>query len=138
MPAVKRSLYIEQGATWALGFTWYHIAVDGEGNPILDPDGNPTRGDPYWTNNFVGITADMQIRETVSKPVLTEASTDNGKIVISANGRVDIVLSDEDTMLLTKPKAVYDLEIQLTSVDRRRVLQGPVQVSLNVTREVTP
>jgi hypothetical protein len=135
MAAVTRPLFIEQGATFTLGFSWCR------NGPIDPATGNPTAGDPYDLTN---CTARMQIRKTLSGPVLLAAATDSpltaSHITLGGVlGRVDIVLIDADTALLTTRTGGYDLEIQFPSVDDApgrvvRVLEGPVTVDLNWTR----
>lgn len=134
MTAVKRDLYIEQGATYSISFTWY----SGD-----DPD-NP--GPPI---DLTGANARMQIRKTLtsSTPLLSLVSADVGPVAArialgGVAGTVVITMTDEDTMLLTSKSAVYDLEIELptnspvTPFDDPvyRILQGKVTVDLNVTR----
>ena len=136
MTAVVRTLYIEQGATYPCGFNCYH--------EVLPPTVPPT---PDLANPWLfpaGTSARMQIREFVGAPVLVEASTLNGRIVLGAtDGRIDITLTDADTDLLTVEAAVYDLEVVYpvpitlppTEPVVVRVLQGPVVVSPNVTTD---
>jgi len=149
MPAVPKPLYVEQGATFFLGFNWHRQAVDEAGNPILDAEGNPVPGAPY---DLAGCTARMQIRKRLGDPVLvtaTSASSGEGAERIKLEpdrideptGRIEITLTDEDTNKLDLKAAVYDLEIEWLAkagelrphVDR--LLQGSVTVDLNVTRE---
>lgn len=143
MTAAPKDLFIEQGSTFTLGFNWHR-----EG-PI-DPDtGQPTPGDPY---DLTGCSARMQIRRKQGDPVLltaTSAAPDTpeaiaagaGRIILGgADGRIDIILTDEDTDLLSAKSAVYDLEIEWPAqpgelrprVDR--LLQGAVTVDPNVTQ----
>lgn len=135
MPAAKRDLYIEQGATFKLGFNWYGILSDGDGNPVLDENGNPQPGGPV---DLTGATARMQIRETYVGAPLLSATNANGRITLgTTNGRVDIKFPSSVTDLLTTENAIYDLEISLPDTpepDVQRVLEGKVKVSLNVTR----
>lgn len=128
MTAVVRPIYIEQGATFTMGFNWHR---DG----ALDANGNPTPGVPY---DLTGASARMQIRKTVtSTPPLIDATTENGLITLgTTDGRVDVVLSDADTDTLTVKSAVYDFEIKLADDTVHRLLQGAVTISLNVTRDV--
>jgi hypothetical protein len=138
--AVSKPLYIEQGATFTLGFTWHKAAVDGNGAPILDVNGKPTAGDPY---DLTDCKARMQIRAKQGQPALVTATTENGRIVLGGvTGRIDITLTDEDTDLLTARAALYDLEIEwplaqgATRPRVDRLLEGAVTVSPNVTQEV--
>jgi hypothetical protein len=126
MPAVQKNLYIEQGATFTLGFNWHQ-----EGAP--DADGNPTAGAAY---DITGAIVRMQARKTQQSTVLIDASTTNGKITIDGpTGRIDVKLDDDTTDLLVYKSAIYDLEIELASGDVHRLLQGSITVSPNVTQE---
>ena len=122
MTAVTRDLYIEQGATFTLGFNWYRSSTVTPGTPGLAYD-------------LTGATARMQIRRKASDPtVLVDATTENGKIVLGGvDGRIDVRLTDVDTNALTVKSAVYDFEIVL-GADTHRLLQGAVTVSPNVTQ----
>lgn len=113
MTAVNKPLYIEQGATFTLGFNWHR-----EG-PVVD--GVVTPGDPY---DLTGCTARMQIRRRQGEtPLLTATSelpvdaaavaAGAGRIRLGgATGRIDITLTDEDTDLISARTAVYDLEVE--------------------------
>lgn len=150
MPAWKRDIYIEQGATFPLGFVLHELVLDSDGEIVLDSDGNPQVGS---ARDLTGCSARMQIRPKVkSDEVLVEATTgaitsDNPtgeRIILQAGnvtGRVDVVLTDLDTDKVDVTKAVYDLEIiyPQDSGELRpfteRVLQGVVYCDLNVTRD---
>lgn len=122
MTAVPRPLYIEQGATFETGFNWHRESTTTPG----------TAGDPY---DLTGCIARMQIRKSQGSPVLVDATTTNGKIVLgTTDGRVDIVLSDDDTDMLTTKSALYDLEIEFPDGRVVRLLQGPVTVDPNITQ----
>ena len=123
MSAVNRTLEIEQGATFTLGFNWHQPdAVD----PTLP-------GTPY---DLTGWIARLQIRKSQGSPVLLDASTVNGKIVLgTTNGRVDIKFTDEDTDALTTTSALYDLELENPAGDVFRLLEGSVSISKNITQE---
>lgn len=118
MAAVNKPLYIEQGATYQLGFTWHRQGA------IVD--GVPTPGDPY---DLTGCTARMQIRKSQgSPPLVTATSLPTGEgakriFLGGSTGRVEITLTDEDTDLITSRAAVYDLEIEWP-IDQRVVTAG--------------
>lgn len=123
MPAVQKALYIEQGATFRLGFTWTQESETTPGTP----------GDPY---DITGCTARMQIRKSLSAPAFVTATTENGKIEIGdTDGHIAVYLSDEDTDLLISRTAVYDFEIEFPGGDVYRLLEGKVTISPNVTRD---
>jgi hypothetical protein len=137
MPAVQRSLYIEQGATYVLRLQWRQPDT-------TDDFGNVTQGDPY---DLTGWVSRMQIRQKQGAPALVNATTENGKITLGVDpdnpeatpdpttGRIQVVLSDEDTDLLTVKAAKYDLEVEDVSGRVYRLLQGDVTVSPNITQE---
>ena len=125
MPAVPKDLYIEQGATFALGFNWHR-----ESDPVTDP---PTAGEPY---DLAGCVARMEIRKAQQVTALVSATSDGPSpmITLGAGGRVDVKLTDEATDQLVFRTAVYDLEVELLNGDVRRLLSGTVTISPNVTQ----
>lgn len=139
MTAQKRDLYIEQGATFDWGFTWYRALLDVDGKPVLDANGNIQPGDPY---DLTGAKARMQIRKKAGDPVLVEATTESptGSPAITlggATGRVDIKLTAAMTDTLDIKTGAYDFEVEFPDGDVRRLWQGAVTVDPNVTRDVT-
>lgn len=107
---------IEQGATYLRTFTRF------ESDGVTPVD-------------LTGVKARMQIRQALrtSRPML-DATTENGMLVIGGpDGTVTLQFSAETTdKLLTD--GVYDLELVHPSGFVERILEGEVQVSLNVTR----
>lgn len=114
--AAKQNIVIEQGATFQLPLT--------------------LRGSNKRPINLTGHTAKLQIREShASLDVLMELSTTNGKITITpASGRIDIVITDEETSAITWKTAVYDLVLYAPDGTARRLIEGKVTVSEGVTR----
>lgn len=129
MPAGQYALALEQGATFRRTFTWGTA-----GTP--DIDGNPTMGTPY---DLTGCTARMQIRQAFGKPVLLSATTENGAIILhGVDGVIELDLSDTLTDAVDlRTNGRYDLEVIFPSGDVVRVLEGPVAVDLNITRDTT-
>lgn len=144
MAATEKGLYIEQGATWHLGFNWHRAEEDVNG--VIVP------GDPY---DLTGCTARMQVRRKQGDPVLfTGTSEDPGspldpeKVAAGAGriklggptGRIDITLTDEDTDLIMARSAVYDLEIEwpIKAGELRprvdRLLKGAISNDPNITQ----
>lgn len=123
MTAVPKDLTIEQGATFTLGWNWYHESTTVPGTADLD-------------NPYAPVSARMQIREFVSAPdVILELTSDAGEgIVLGLDGRFDVTLTDTMTDLLTSASAVYDFEAVLSDGSVRRLLQGAITVDPNVTR----
>lgn len=137
MTAVKKDLYIEQGSTFRLVFVW----------AAASPSDPTVAGPP---RNLAGWSAHMQIRKNQQSPTIVDASTDNGKIVLGyvpvgvdeppadpvpSNGRIAVILPDEDTDLLTVKSAFYDLEITSPQGDVYRLLEGGVTISPNITQD---
>lgn len=141
---------MEQGATWTLGFVYHLPTIDGDtGEVVVDDDGDPV---PGAAKSLAGCTARMQIRKTVKSDeaiiTATSLSLDDDpefgeRIILEAGdvtGRIDIVLTDADTDLMTITKGVYDLEVEypITGSELRpfveRVLEGAVVNTLNVTK----
>lgn len=129
MPATIRPLYIEQGATFYLSFTWH------EDGPIVD--GELTPGDPV---DLSGWTARTQVRDAVGGAVLLSATTSTQGSTIAlggVTGSVVVKFTAADTDAVTAQFGVYDLELVAPSGDVHRLLQGTVTFDPNVTREDT-
>lgn len=153
MTAWTQDIYIEQGASFPMGFVLHEAVLDVNGEIVRDEDGNPVEGP---AKDLTGYTARMQIRKNKKAEVLIEATSlplgdadptvvSNGRILLQAGsvtGRVDILLTDLDTEKMTYTKGVYDIEIvrPLQPGELRpfteRVMQGTVTCDLNVTREL--
>lgn len=119
MTAVKKDLYIEQGATFTFSFQWVRGETAETATPV----------------DLTGFTGRMQIRQAQKKPVLAEVASGDGVTLIeSAQGRVEISFSDLKTDGLTFPKAVYDLEMEAPDGTVYRLLEGNVTVSPNITQ----
>lgn len=115
MPAVKKNITIEQGATFKLVLTW----KDSKSRPI----------------NLTGYSARLQVRAALGDAaVLIDASTANGKIVLgTTNGLITVTLTDEETQALTFQSGVYDLKVTPPDGASVRLMQGSVTLSLGVT-----
>lgn len=113
----KHNITIYQGATLRDVTTWK------SGNPATPVD-------------LTGCTARMQVREKVeSVSPLLSLTTENGGIALGGvAGTVTINISAEATAALTWKSGVYDLEIEFADGFVRRLLQGSVSVSPEVTR----
>lgn len=120
MPAAKLDLYVEQGATFRRTLTWTR-SVSG-GDPV-----------PY---DLTGATARMQIRPDLVSTPFASLTTENGGISLGGTaGTIELYLSDTQTDTMTTQHGIYDLEVKFPDGDVRRVLEGSVNVSLNVTRD---
>ena len=117
MAAAKLNLLIEQGASFRKTLTWKTGTV-------------PTPVD------LTGCTARMQLRESLSSTVVVlELTTENGGIVLGGTaGTIDLSATPVQTALITSRKAVYDLEVVYSGGAVRRLVQGSVTISPEVTR----
>jgi hypothetical protein len=125
MTATNRPLYIEQGATFTLGFNWHR-----EGPTV---DGVATPGDPY---DLTGWVARMQFRKSQQAPALVSATSTDKITLGGVTGRIDVKLTDEDTDALTTRSCLYDLELESPTGDVHRLLEGAVTISPNITQDV--
>lgn len=117
MPAAKKDLYIEQGATFEFSLVW--------------------TDDADAPKDLTGYQGRMQIREKVDSETALVSLTSSpaaGITIVGAEGRVNIVISDDQTMALNIKKGVYDLEVESGTGTVYRLLQGAVTVDPNVTR----
>ncbi len=110
-------LQVYQGATWVRVLAWK------AGTPAVPVD-------------LSGCTARMQVRPRVdSADVLLELTTDNGRIVLGGDtGQVALQLTADETELLDWRQGVYDLEVEFPGGTVRRLAQGQIVVSPEVTR----
>jgi len=126
MPAAKKNLTIEQGATWRDSYTLLQPA----------PAGTPIAS--RLPVDLTGYSTRMQVRpDYASATVLLELTPANGRITITpASGKLDLYISDADTAALTftDTPAVYDLELIEPGGDVIRLLKGTVTLSPEVTR----
>jgi len=127
MPAATYDVLIEQGATFRLPFVY------GFRTGATDPATGAPVVAPY---DLTGCKARMHVRSSVnSETPLLEASSDTGGITLEPTaGKITVTLTDEQTATLTGRRAVYDLEVEYPSGDVKRVLQGKVTISAEVTR----
>jgi hypothetical protein len=124
----EEQLDVVQGATFDFEFRW-----------SLDVD-------DVVTPRPVGhMTAALQVRKSLKSPVLLEATTENGLIILGQGtepddpetGRIRFLWSGEDTMKIDVAKAVYDFELyddHESPVRTYQLLRGSVTNILNVTR----
>lgn len=113
----------------------YPITINQGETFVLPIEYVDSDGDAIDIRNY---TAKMQIRPTVaSDVVLSELTTENGKILISGlTGRIDLTIPAAETEALEAPaSAVYDLFIVSNSGIATRLLRGPVTITQAVTRD---
>ena len=84
--------------------------------------------------DLAGCSARIFIRDA-SGALLLELTTDNGRLVIAAPGRLIITLTAAETAAITWQKGRYDLELVMSNGDVTRWAEGEVVVSLEVTHE---
>ena len=113
----KLKFTIYQGATFPKRLRWRDKAA---GTPI----------------DLTGCTARMQVRAEIGSPtVLLELTTENGGITLGGTaGTIDLYVGATATAAFTWEGGVFDLEIEFPGGDVRRLAQGTVSVSPEVTR----
>lgn len=118
MAAAKLKLAIEQGATFRKVLTW-------------------KAGTPAVAVDLTGCTARMQIRKEIANATpYVELTTENGGIELGdVAGTITLFISPTDTAAFTWTTGVYDLEIEFSPTDVRRLVYGSVTVSPEVTRD---
>ena len=86
--------------------------------------------------DLTGCKARMQVRaEVESTEVLLELTTENGGITLGGvAGTIELFVSDDASTLFTWTAGVWDLEIEFPGGDVRRLAQGSISVSPEVTR----
>jgi hypothetical protein len=122
MTAAKRNLYIEQGATFNLAFTWNEGTSDAIGAPV----------------DLTGCKARMQVRAKQQSPVIVDASSDSESPAIllgGDTGTIEVTLTAEMTDLLSVKSGLYDLEVEFPDGTVYRLLEGSVTVSPNITQD---
>lgn len=123
MTAVERAIFIEQGATFTMGFNWLRESPPGSGTQV-----------PY---DLTGCICRMQIRKTQQAAILinaTSADTTPMIVLVAATGRIDVKIPAAATSILTLKSALYDLEMQMQNGDVHRLLKGTVGIDPNITQ----
>jgi hypothetical protein len=116
MVAAKRNFIIEQGATFSKVMTWKDENRD--------------------ATNLTGFTARMHIRGAIddADPIII-LTTENGRIALGGvAGTITLTISATDTAAITDESGVYDLELVSGSGVVKRLLQGNIVVTKEVTR----
>lgn len=113
MPAIKKKMVIEQGATFMKRF----IRRSATKKPI----------------NMTGYKAKFIVKTSIGGEVVTEATTENGKIVITGlKGIIDIKLTDEETATFNFTKGYYNLTVEDTLGNIIRLSEGDITLSPSV------
>lgn len=126
-------LDVVQGATFDFEFRWQlSVTVDDVTTVTAVPIGH--------------MTAALQVRKSLKSPVLLEATTENGLIILGEGtapedpetGRIQFRWPGDETMKIDVAKSVYDFELYdatETPLRTYQLIRGPVITILNVTRE---
>lgn len=122
MGAAKLNLRIEQGTTY--------VGPGNNGDAVYKVGLIPVAVD------LTGCTARMQIRPSInSSTVLLELTTVNGRITLGGlTGSIRLNLSAAETAAINWDAAFYDLELVFPNGFVKRLLQGKVTISKEVTR----
>lgn len=117
MAAGKYNFLCEQGATFSPSITW---TLDDGTTPI----------------NLSGYSARMQVREEFdSTTYQISLTTENGRITLGgATGTIDLLITDEDTTLLTAGTYKYDIELVSPLGTVVRLLKGNFKVDPEITK----
>lgn len=113
----SHDLTIPQGSTWTQRMTY-------------------KSGSPAALVNLTSYTARMQARTSYSaaSPSLT-LTTENGRIALGgAAGTIDLSITATDTAALPAGRYVYDLELVSAGGLVKRLVEGVLTVSPEVTR----
>ena len=117
MAAFRLDLKLDQGSTNRKLVTW-------------------KAGTPAQPVDLTGCTAKLQVRQThQALAVLIELSSQTNTIVLGgALGTIELIFSANSTIGAQWTQAVYDLEITLSNGDIRRLVEGTITLSPEVTR----
>ena len=117
MAAANYNLVIEKGTTFKQRFIWKQKAT---GEPV----------------NLTGYTAKMQIRPSEkNNKIIIELSTGNSRILLTeAEGIIDLILEDEETVSVVETEGVYDLLLMASNGDVVKLVRGKVTLHDVVTR----
>lgn len=114
MALMQHDLVIDQGATFRLPVRW-----EAAGQAV----------------NLTGATPRLQIRRTYDAATpLLDLTPGAGLALTPAEGRVDVLMTAQQTAALPAGRWVYDLEIALAGGDVVRLLAGRATVTPEVTR----
>lgn len=114
MAAAKYNLYVEQGTTFSKTITW----KDSVGNPI----------------DLTGYSAELQIRASVESTTTFLSLTSTAGITLQPAGLISILITPAQTRTINARKGIYDLELTAPGGTVRRLLEGKVTFSPEVTR----
>jgi hypothetical protein len=84
--------------------------------------------------DLTGCAARMSIRDA-NGALLLDLTTESGRLVIAAPGRLIITLTAAETTAITWQKGRYDLELTMSNGDVTRWVEGEVMVSREATHD---
>jgi len=92
----------------------------------------------YKPNNvaadLTGYTALMQIRDAVGGEILSEFTTDDNSIVITAEeGKIELIKTTAETSAMTFTSGVYDISLIDADGEALRLARGAVSVGQAIT-----
>lgn len=115
MAATTHHITIEQGTTWSLQLRW------------LDADRVPI--------DLTTYTARMQVRRKhTSTTAMLDLTSGDGEITLSADGTIEIHVTDEQSAAMTAARNVYDLELVSADGTVTRLIEGYCTVTPEATR----
>lgn len=88
--------------------------------------------------NLTGYTARMQIRQThdAATAIYTGQSPAGGITIVDAEGQININMTNAQTAAFPAPfRGFYDLELTDGAGKKRRVLEGRVTITPEVTKD---
>lgn len=93
-------------------------------------------GSPATAVNLTGDSARMQARPSYwSSAVTVELTSANGRITLgTTNGNITLVLTAAETAALAAGRYVYDLELVSSGGQVKRIIEGILTVTPEVTR----
>ncbi len=116
MATARINLRIDKGATFTKYLTW-------------KADNAPV--------DLTGCAARMHIRtkaDAAGDPLAALTTENSGVILGGTAGTVELRMSAADTSALSFKKGVYDLEVVFTDGTVKRLMEGEVEVTPEVTR----
>ena len=125
MTAQNVPITIEQGATYFMDLLWSQDVAGAPGTP--------------W-DLTAATEIRMQIRKNQQSEAYINASSTGGSPMIThggSNGMIHIKIPASATNLITTKSAQYDLEVEMSTGDVYRLIEGSVTVKPNITQIVT-
>jgi len=114
MAAGSYDMTCEQGTTFIRTLT------------VKNPDGS--------LRDFTDFTGRMHVRRRITDitPII-ELTSENGRLSLNSDGQIVVSLSASETAAMTDG-GVYDLEIENSTGDVERVIEGQFNFKFEVTR----